>query len=247
MEWMLVCCLWIYLGTAAALVKKQVQIGDHVTLDCDINVKNNGHYEIEWRTLDRMVAKSVNGILTPGCGFKDRLYLDGVSLTITHTQYDDHGQYECWYDGHQKSWSLQIDIHNNLTTTVGQPVWIPCYEKLKKCSKDGRANEISFEWWKDKNPVPVFQMEKGARVAKGRAEESPDVKQGNFSLVFHKAYFSDSGTYRCSEQEESTILRMKGKFTEFQIQNIGESLSPSPPDSKLMRVASSQGGSQRFY
>ena len=58
-------------------------------------------------------------------------------------------------------------------------------------------------------------MEKGAKVAKGRAEESPDVKQGNFSLYFPKVYFSDSGTYRCSEHDDSTILQLKGTFAEF--------------------------------
>ena len=95
-----------------------MKIGDPVTLDCDTNVKNKGSYEILWKTLDRMVAKSVNGTLSQGCGFKDRLYLEGVSLTITHTQYDDHGQYECWYDGHQKSWSLQIGMPISQTTKL---------------------------------------------------------------------------------------------------------------------------------
>lgn len=93
---------------------------------------------------------------------------------------------------------------------VGQPVLIPCY---KRCTSGTDRDGISFEWLKDNQSV--YAMVKSAPKAKGRAEVSADnIKDGNFSLSFPTTYFSDRGTYQCSEQKEATVLKLKGKYAE---------------------------------
>ncbi|XP_041918396.1 uncharacterized protein LOC121682352 [Alosa sapidissima] len=225
MELMSVCCRWIlYLGvvSAADISVVKVKIGKPVTLHCAIDVEDNvdvASKKIEWKTLDQMVAKFLDKKVTPGCGYENRVQMfkqniekGNLSLTITPTLMSDYGEYECHYNRqHKKSWSLQItaNIPGMLKVTVGQPIWIPCYSRRKKCNGDGEPNTdpISFEWLKDNQRV--YCMQKGGIKAPGRADVSPNgIRDGNVSLFFHTAYFSDSGTYRCSQQNETTVLKL---------------------------------------
>lgn len=216
------CCKWIIcFGTVfAAVAGLEVEVGKPVTLPCHINVENNVDVvskEIMWKTQDQLVLSFVNGVPKPGHGFEGRLQMPqkniekgNLSLNITRTVMCDFVEYECYYNKqYQRSSQLQITatIPKEIVVIVGQPALIPCYSR--KCIRNTNTDEISFKWLKDNQTV--FEMLRNTPTTKGRAEVSADdIKDGNLSLFFATTYFSDRGTYQCSEQKETTVLKLKG-------------------------------------
>ncbi|KAL2088324.1 hypothetical protein ACEWY4_015223 [Coilia grayii] len=218
------------LGTISAagggddLEEKIVHVGDPVTLSCDVGDKVRvDSSEIKWTTYGDTVVKLVNATLTSDCGYEGRVQMSesiergNVSLTIHRTVFNDYGEYECHYNKeHKKTWSLKItaNIPKELTVTPGHPVWIPCYTREKTCTDNRRnadkgrtTNGTSFTWTKDNETV--LQIVKGGRESKGRAQVSYDIDNGNLSLVFAQAYFSDRGNYSCTKQEDRTFLTLR--------------------------------------
>lgn len=123
-------------------------------------------------------------------------------------------------------------IKKTVPVTVGQPITIPCYERVQRCSVD----PVSFKWLKDN--TNIYQIEKGGLKKNGRADVSPDgIEYGNFSLVFHKAYFSDRGTYKCNDKEE-IVLNLNSKSSKLStMQLLHQEVVLPQPENMLVCVS----------
>ncbi|XP_063067501.1 uncharacterized protein LOC134459104 [Engraulis encrasicolus] len=227
----------VYLGTmsAAAITSlvEDVNIGDPAILSCTIKDKVNvDSSNVEWKIYDQTVAKYSNGNFMSYCGFNGRvdiprqnIEMGNLSLFMTYTVYNDYGVYECYFNGiHQLDVTLRIKatIPKELIVEAGCSIWIPCYTRREmRCVEGQRAvDAISFNWTKDNQNV--FQMVKGGRRRQGASEKErvgvlSDIDNGNLSLAFPEAYFSDHGTYRCSEQKNATVLKIRDHKKEIEV------------------------------
>ncbi|XP_029381942.1 coxsackievirus and adenovirus receptor homolog [Echeneis naucrates] len=229
--WTLSFCLLV----SSEVVRLTAELGDDVTLKC--NVTNKGNIiVVEWTRPDldpEYVFLYRDGKSNPdqqNPSFKDRVKFktdisDGdVSLILKNVTTTDSGSYQCRVvqEGTNSKKKRDTDSIRTIKLKVVQKVAEETVELgddvTLKCNVTNKGNIVVVEWTRpDLDPEYVFLYRDGRSYPdkqnpsfKERVKlEKTDIRDGDVSLILENVKTTDSGSYQCRVFQRGTNSRKK--------------------------------------